>query len=251
MQNNMKERHPLGALACVFFFMLLFLLSGAFTVFLSALLAEEEGAPTALDAPPPVVILDAGHGGEDGGAVGVNGALEKDLNLALTLSLAELLREAGVEVILTRSEDRLLLGEGENVKGHRKENDLKNRLAVAEEHPDAIFVSIHMNAFPDPSCRGLQVYYAKTEGSGLLASHIQGSVKARLQGDNKRTPHAAGSSIYLLERAVSCAVLIECGFLSNPDECARLSQKDYRSELCFSIFCGMMEYIKATEGDLP
>ncbi len=249
MQKDL-ERHSPKSLAGVFFLILLFLFLGALTVFLSSLLAEGAAAPT-LERPSPLVILDAGHGGEDGGTVGVNGALEKDLNLSVTLALAELLRGAGVEVILTRSEDKLLYGAEGNIKGHRKENDLKNRLEVALSHPEAIFVSIHMNAFPDPSCRGLQVYYAKTEGSSLLASHIQGAVKARLQPENKRTPHAATSSIYLLERAPARAVLIECGFLSNPKECADLSEKDYQSELCFSLFCGMMEYIKATEGELP
>lgn len=248
--QDIKKRHPLLSMACVFFLLLLFLVSGAFSVFLSELLVGEASAPT-LEPSAPTVILDAGHGGEDGGTVGKNGALEKDINLTVTLRLAEMLRAEGVEVILTRTEDRLLYEEDENIKGHRKEYDLKNRLEVALAHPDAIFVSIHMNAFPDTSCHGLQVYYARTEGSSLLASHIQGAVKARLQPDNRRVPHAATSSIYLLEQAVGRAVLVECGFLSNPEECARLLEKDYQSELCFSIFCGMMEYIKAAEGDAP
>ncbi len=251
MMQNMKKRHSKKPALSVFFLMLLFLAFGGLAVFLSSLLGEKTGEAASLDVGVPVVILDAGHGGEDGGAIGVSGALEKDLNLSVALTLSELLRGAGIEVILTRSEDRLLYEEDENIKGHRKEYDLKNRLEVAEAHPEAIFVSIHMNAFPDPSCRGLQVYYAKTEGSALLASHIQGAVKARLQSWNRRVPHAATSSIYLLDHAVSCAVLVECGFLSSPEECVRLQEKDYRSELCFSIFCGMMEYIKATEGEAP
>ena len=212
----------------------------------SRLVGEAEAA----DATPRVsVILDAGHGGTDGGAVGVSGVYEKDLNLAVTWELARLLREAGVEVILTRSEDTLLYGAEGDVPGHRKENDLKARLAVAEANPDAIFVSIHMNSFSQAKYAGLQVYYADTEGSRELALAVQDAVRTRLQPENKRVPHAATSSIFLLDKAVGRCVLIECGFLSNPEECQRLSQKDYQEELCFSIFCGMMEYIKQTTGE--
>ena len=242
-----NERHPLLLCAFAFFLMLVFLLAGACTFFLSSLpLAKTIDAMAASGA---CVILDAGHGGEDGGAVGCNGVLEKDLNLSVAFGLAARLREAGVEVILTRAEDALLYGEAGNIKGHRKENDLKNRLAIAEKHPDALFVSIHMNSFSVPKYSGLQVYYAGTEGSCALATCIQRAVRDRLQPENKRSVHAAGSSIYLLDHAVGRAVLVECGFLSNPEECVKLSQKDYQSELCFSIFCGIMEYIKATEGD--
>ncbi len=241
------ERHPLLLCAYAFLLLLLFLIAGACTFFLSTLpLSKTREAIALFDS---CVILDAGHGGEDGGAVGANGVLEKDLNLAVAIGIAERLRGAGVEVILTRTEDKLLYGEAGNIKGHRKENDLKNRLAIAAEHPDAIFVSIHMNTFSVPKYSGLQVYYAGTEGSREVATHIQSAVRDRLQPENQRKVHAANSSIYLLDHAVGRAVLVECGFLSNPEECAKLSQKDYQSELCFSIFCGIMEYIKATEGE--
>ncbi len=193
---------------------------------------------------PPTVILDAGHGGEDGGAVGKGGVKEKDLNLAITLRLAELLREAGVNVILTRDEDRLLYKDGENIKGHRKEYDLKNRLAVAEANPGALFISIHMNTFSSPKYAGLQVYYARTPGSQALAESIQRTVREQLQPENTRKIHVASSSIYLLDKAVGHAVLVECGFLSNEAECERLTQKDYQDRLCFSLFYGIMEYIK-------
>ena len=197
----------------------------------------------------PTVILDAGHGGEDGGAVGKGGVREKDLNLAIALRLAELLREAGVDVILTREEDRLLYKEEENIKGHRKEYDLKNRLAVAEGNPEALFISIHMNTFSSPKYAGLQVYYAKTEGSQVLAESIQSTVREQLQPKNTRKIHAASSSIYLLDKAVGRAVLVECGFLSNEAECERLTQKDYQDRLCFSLFCGIMKYIENTKGE--
>ena len=230
-----QRRSPWTAVRAFFSFLLLasFLLSPS----------------SAVAADVPIVILDAGHGGEDGGAVGKNGVREKDLNLEITLRLATLLREAGVNVILTREEDRLLYKEAENIKGRRKEYDLKNRLAVAEANPEALFVSIHMNTFSSSQYAGLQVYYAKTEGSAALAECIQGAVRDRLQPENTRKIHVASSAIYLLDKAVGRAVLVECGFLSNAAECERLTQKDYQDRLSFSIFCGIMEYIEKTKGD--
>ncbi|MBO7292433.1 MAG: N-acetylmuramoyl-L-alanine amidase [Clostridia bacterium] len=249
--ERLSKRHPLVLTASVFFLLLLFLVFGLCTFFLSSLAAPSREAAAAPPETRPVatVILDPGHGGADGGAVGVNGAYEKDLNLSVALGVAALLREAGVEVILTRTEDILLCGDA--AKGHRKEEDLKNRLAVATAHPDAIFVSIHMNTFSVAKYSGLQVYFAPTEGSRELAERIQGTVCRQLQPTNTRRVQAAGSSIYLLDRAVGRAVLVECGFLSNPEECQRLTQKDYQSQLCFSIFYGMMEYIRTTEGEAP
>ena len=248
MEALTTKRHTLFLLARVFFLIFLFLLAGLCTFFLSARLDNEAVAAASA---PPIVIIDAGHGGEDGGAVGVNGVLEKDINLTMANELAALLRAAGVEVILTRTEDKLLYGEGEDIPGERKKNDLKNRLAVAEENPNAIFVSIHMNTFSVAKYSGLQVYYADTEGSRELAGAIQNAVRGDVQPENHRVPHAASSSIYLLYHAVGTSVLVECGFLSNPAECALLSQKDYQSRLCFSIFCGMMEYIDSKGSNMP
>ena len=202
---------------------------------------------TASSSPRPTVILDAGHGGEDGGAVGVNGVREKELNLAVTECLAELLTLAGVEVILTRTDDRMLYTAEQNIPGKRKYYDLVNRLAVAEAHPDALFVSIHMNHFSEAQYSGLQVWCAEDAASHALAEAVSASVKLRLQRENARQVKEAGSSILLLSRAVGCAVLVECGFLSNPSECALLCREDYRRELSFSIFCGIMEYLSEME----
>ena len=193
----------------------------------------------------PVFVLDAGHGGEDAGAVGEDGTKEKDLNLAVSQLLGEMLTAAGQQVVYTRTEDKLLYTEEQNVRGQRKMYDLRNRLAVAEETPGAILVSIHMNKFPAPQYSGLQVYYGMGDaGSRLLAEAIQTGVRADLQPQNKRACRAAGEEIYLLHRATVPAVLIECGFLSNPAECQKLSDKDYQRQLSFSIFCAMIEYIE-------
>ncbi len=207
---------------------------------------ESEETLASTDAYTRVVILDAGHGGEDGGAIGINGVYEKDLNLCVSRMLANMLRSAGVTVIETRTEDRLLYREDENVRGYRKMYDLRNRLAVAENNPEALFISLHMNSFSSPQYSGLQVYYAKTPGSERLARILQNGVHSTLQKDNAREVKAADSNIYLLDRTDNTAVLIECGFLSNPRECEKLSSEDYRKQLCFSLFCGIITYMDET-----
>ena len=191
------------------------------------------------------VIIDAGHGGEDCGAVGVNGSFEKDINFAVSNMLSDMLKMAGFDVILTRTEDKLLYTEEQNIKGKRKIYDLKNRLAIAEANPEAIFISIHMNKFPIEKYSGLQVYYSENTDDGkALADAVQRSVSNRLQPDNNRKIKKAGSGIYLLDKAVNTAILIECGFMSNGAECERLSDKDYQRTLSFCIFCGIIEFVE-------
>ena len=197
--------------------------------------------PTVVEAQEKTVILDAGHGGVDSGTVGVNGVLEKDLNLAVVFLLADYFREAGVKVLLTREEDTLVLSEEERRAPRKKEKDLTNRLAIAAAHPEAVFVSIHMNSFPDSRYHGFEVYHAADGESTALAQRIASTVKQELEPDNKRGAKQAGNNIYLLANAVTPSVLIECGFLSNPSDAAKLSDKDYQKRLSFCIFCAIME----------
>ena len=189
----------------------------------------------------PVIILDAGHGGEDGGAGGVNGIAEKELNLSLTHMLAEQLRYAGFTVIETRTEDKLLYDEGTK-KGHKKQGDLTNRLAFTQAYPNSIFISIHMNTFPNNSCRGTQVWYSQNDArSATLAQAVQSKVRTVLQPENNRKIKAATSSIYLLRHAQVPAILVECGFLSTPDECEKLCSLSYQRMLALTLasaICG-------------
>ena len=165
-----------------------------------------------------IVIIDAGHGGEDSGAVGTDGVLEKDLNLEIAFEIGRQLEERGYIIVYTRTDDRLLYREEENVKGIRKLYDLKNRSLVAARYPGAIFISIHMNSFGDAKYSGLQVYYSENnEQSAALANSIQNKVVADLQNENNRHTKA-GKGMYLLENVANTAVLIECGFLSCPEE---------------------------------
>lgn len=214
------------------------------TLLLFSLLSHsftERATPAAVLPDGRTVILDAGHGGKDAGAIGVNGVLEKDLNLAVTLLLAERLRAAGVRVILTREDDELLLTEEEKKGTGKKARDLANRLAIAKQNEGALFVSIHMNSFPIEKYKGLEVYYAADATSQAVARAVMKRVKEDLNPDNTRTAKATNGSIYLLDNAVTPAVLIECGFLSNAEDAAKLSDKDYQKELSFCLFCAIME----------
>ena len=190
------------------------------------------------------VILDAGHGGEDAGACAKDGTLEKNINLSITMQIGAELSLQGYTVIYTRTEDKMLYSEEENVKGLRKISDLKNRAAVAAEHPEAVFISVHTNSFGDSRYSGLQVYYStNTASSRVLAQKIQHSVKDTLQADNNRVVKS-GERLYLLKNLQNPAVIIECGFISNPEECKKLSEKEYQKQLSFSIVCGIIEYMK-------
>ena len=201
-------------------------------------------ADTAQDE-TPVIILDAGHGGEDGGAIGTNGIAEKELNLALTSTLACMLRGAGYTVVETRTEDKLLY-DADTQKGHKKQGDLKNRLEFTKQYPSSIFISIHMNTFPTPSCTGTQVWYSQNnEQSMEWASAIQERVRELLQPQNNRKIKAATSSIYILKHAQTPAILVECGFLSTPSECERLCEREYRDALALTLFAAICEKMQA------
>ena len=191
----------------------------------------------------PKIILDAGHGGFDGGAVAQDGTVEKDINLNICLQLADLLKSAGYEVILTRETDTGTDTDPNDAILGRKKSDLKNRLALMNNNPDAVFVSIHLNKFTTSAARGSQVFYSpKKPDSKLLSDCIQSSVVRLIQPENTRVNKQATSSTYLLYNAEITAVLVECGFLSNKAELELLKQTDYQNKLAFCIFCGINDF---------
>ncbi len=195
---------------------------------------------------PVQVILDAGHGGEDGGTVGIEGVLEKDLNLDIAQILYDMLTVCGVETIMTRNGDYMLCDvQDPAMKGKHKTTDLKNRYEIAKSNENALFISLHMNNFPIEKYSGLQVYYSvNNDASVELAKQIQMQTAEFLQPENKREVKAAGSNIYLLDRIQSPAVLIECGFLSNREESRKLCDKNYREQLALVIFDCIMAKIE-------
>ena len=211
--------------------------------------AEQQGAPEQPAKPLRVVIIDAGHGGEDGGAVGVTGLVEKELNLDLAKRLCALLEARGVRVIMTRTEDVLLYDRGADYEGRKKTLDLAARQAIGDQNPDALFVSLHANTFSQGVYHGLQIWYSPNHAeSALLAESIRSEVVRALQPDNHRQSKAAGSNIYLLYHLQQPAVLVECGFLSNPTECRALEDAAYREQLALALCHGILAYY---ESDTP
>lgn len=229
---------------------LFFLLTAAATALTSYFLGafpSASGNETKVAVAPPsytTVIIDAGHGGEDGGATSAAGLVEKDVNLEIATVLRDLLQANGINVIMTREDDRLLYDRNVDYKGRKKKLDLAARLAVANSTPDAVFVSIHMNSFTDPRYSGLQVWYSPNDPVSLsLADMIQQENKEQLQNENTRKTKAATSAIHLLHNAQCPAVLVECGFLSNPEEAARFEGSEYRQKVAFVLFSAITEFL--------
>ena len=180
------------------------------------------------------VIIDAGHGGFDGGTTGGK-ILEKDVNLNIALNLANLMRFLGFKVILTRDGDYALNTEGSSIHD-KKISDMQNRLKIIEEHNSALFISIHQNYYPGANVSGSQVFYGKLNArSQNAAKIIQENIARYLQPENNRKIKPATKDIFLLYNAKSPAVLIECGFMSNPDELNKMQDSKYTLKLCMCI----------------
>ena len=189
------------------------------------------------------VIIDAGHGGEDGGAE-VDGILEKDINLSIADRLADTLRLCGVRVTEIRDEDISVYDDSAQTLREKKVSDLKHRVEIVNGSENNILVSIHQNKFDNSAYSGAQVFYSSNnDKSRVLAESIRNSVVSLLQNDNTRELKPANSDIYLLDNATVPAVIVECGFLSNDEERAKLLDSGYQSEMAYSIAMGVLEYI--------
>src|SRR5699024_10495644 len=174
-----------------------------------------------------VIVLDPGHGGADGGAVGAGEILEKDIALTVTQKLRDYLQQAGAEVYLTREADRDLANEETKTISQRKVEDIKNRVTFMEEKDPDIFISIHLNSLPTPQWRGAQTFYHPNQPeSKVLAEAIQDQIKSGL--DNTDREALAINTVYVLKHANRPAALVEIGFLSNPDERELLIQSPYQ-----------------------
>lgn len=190
------------------------------------------------------VIVDAGHGGDDGGAIGIDGTVEKDINLDIALKLEKILKFYGFNVIMTRTQDVMTCDDGLDSLRKRKISDIHNRFELMRKNPDAIFISVHQNKFEDSSQHGTQVFYSgNDERSKELAEAIQTSVTLTLQRKNDRVVKKSGSGIYLLYHAKIPAVLVECGFISNSDELKKLKDESYRMKLAILIADGLLKYL--------
>lgn len=191
---------------------------------------------------PSTIIIDAGHGGFDGGAV-VGEVLEKDINLSISIKLIKLLKATGFNVITTRTDDSSTESDPTATISARKKSDLSNRLQLAKDNPDAVFISIHLNKYPLESCKGAQIFYSPNASESTdLAEKIKISIQSLLQPDNKRSIKQGTRSTYLLYYSPIPTVIAECGFMSNPLELKNLTNEAYQTKMAFAIYCGILSF---------
>ena len=196
----------------------------------------------------PVIIIDAGHGGEDGGAVGIDGTAEKDLNLSISLKLNEILSAMGYQTRMVRTTDTSIHNTDADTVRERKVSDIHNRAAIMNEYENCIYVSIHQNKYSGSSIWGAQTFYSpNNEESKELAQLIQASIANNVQPDNKRVIKQSGTNIYVLYNATKPAVMVECGFVSNANELEQLKDNEYQNKMAFAISNGIINYLFSEE----
>ena len=228
------------------------------------------------DVKSPTVIIDAGHGGKDAGAFRGNlleknvtlkvakkvnellknkfpdkkiGLVDEVINLSISFYLTEILRCYGYNVIMTRSTDEQIGDNSLTTIRQRKISDVRKRLELTKLYPDSLFVSIHQNHYSSPRYSGAQVFYSpKSSLSKLLAETVQGSLVSLIQKDNTRMIKEIGTNVYLLYNCECPAVMVECGFLSNPDESKLLATTDYQKKIAFSVACGIIKFLEDENG---
>lgn len=187
------------------------------------------------------IVVDAGHGGSDPGKVGVNDALEKDINLALALKLKDLLEKKDIEVVLTRDSDAGLYPADAT---NKKASDMQKRCEIITEADPVFTISLHQNSYTTEDIKGAQVfYYGQSQKGEELATILQESLISRVDPENKRTAKA-NESYYLLKKTPTPTVIVECGFLSNPAEADLLLDTDYQNKLARAIYMGILEYLE-------
>lgn len=192
------------------------------------------------------IVIDAGHGGEDGGAQSADGLSEKTLNLDIAKKLYELFKLSDFTPVMVRDDDRLMYKLGEEKR--KKYYDIKNRIDFANDYPDSVFISIHQNKFPIEKYSGFQVYYSKNnEYSKIYADIVQDNVKSLLQKENKRMSKQADRKIKLLDNLYMPAILAECGFLSNTSEARLLSNDTYRSKIAYLLYISTIQFLEKWE----
>lgn len=184
------------------------------------------------------VIIDPGHGGIDVGTVGIDGSLEKNINLSISLDLYDFLMVSGINTVLTRDGDYEMYRAGEQ----RTKSDLYNRMDYINSVPDSILISIHQNHFENETEWGTQVWYSPNDDiSPTIADKILNSVKKNIQPENKRENKKSDDSYYILYKAQKPSVMVECGFVSNENENKKLQDKEYQRDMAYSILAGICE----------
>lgn len=187
------------------------------------------------------VVVDAGHGGEDPGKVGINNELEKNLNLEIAKKVEKLLQDSGFHVIMTRTKDEMLYNKGSQ---NKKTEDMKKRCQIINESSADCAVSIHQNSYSDAGVKGAQVFYFEHSEEGKrLASILQSSLVAKLDPNNHRL-EKGNVSYYLLKKTEVPLVIVECGFLSNAEEAKKLATEEYQDKIAEAVADGVKEYLE-------
>lgn len=194
-----------------------------------------------------VVIIDAGHGNFDGGAVAVDGTVEKNLNLSIALQLKEICRTNGLQVYMVREDDSSLEDNSSASIRKRKNSDLLNRVKLMEKFENSIYVSVHMNKFSDSKVHGAQIFYSPNfEESKELADSLRSYVNL-FDESNTKSIKKGTKDAYILYNAKCPSVIFECGFMSNPNELEKLKDFDYQRKISFSIYLGIIDYFNIKE----
>lgn len=192
-------------------------------------------------------IVDAGHGGEDGGAVSPNGVAESRINLEIALRLHDLLRFTGQQTLMTRTDDNAIHTQGDTIRA-RKASDIRNRVSIVNDIENAVLLSIHQNSLPSsPATHGAQVFWNRQEGGESIAQMLQDSLNRTINIGNEKHAKRISDSIYLMKHVTAPAALIECGFLSNSSESTFLQQASYQIKLAAAITAGCLRALAGEE----
>lgn len=190
------------------------------------------------------VVIDAGHGGIDPGKVGINDALEKDINLSIALKLKKYLEQQDIRVVMTRETDEGLYEESDS---NKKVRDMKNRLAIMEKTAPALTISIHQNSYPEESVSGMQVFYYETSTEGKALAEIMQQTMIESLKPQKERAAKANDTYYLLKKTTVPIVIVECGFLSNRAEADMLVSSDYQEKMAWAIHMGVLRYLNLSD----
>lgn len=188
----------------------------------------------------PCVIIDPGHGGFDPGKVGVNGVLEKDINLSIAQKVGEYLEASDIQVIMTRSEDVGLYDEG---SPNKKSQDMNRRLGLIERYKPILVLSIHQNSYTSEKVEGFQVFYHKGNSFGRKAAELLESSVMERTKQSKERPIKDNDSYFLLTKSTVPVVIVECGFLSNVGESGKLLEEEYQDRMAYSLHMAVVQFV--------
>lgn len=221
-----------------------FPLAAAVLLAVLALAGQSRDRAAEAEPVPPVLVIDAGHGGADGGAVAADGTLESDINLDIALRLEALARFWGLTPVMTRTSADIAYPSDAGTIAAKKVADQHARVGLVNNTPGAVLLSIHQNNYPAASPHGIQVFYGTVSGSDALAEITQGNLTAQLCPGNRRVASPIDRGVYLMKTVNCTAVLVECGFLSNPDDLQNLKNDAYRTKLAAVLLASWLQYTK-------